>query len=158
TAIYRLPLFWSAVATLPFAAIEQAFLVASWRNGALSTGVLAVESTLLWSAEGFGLITCVLSEAQARISFAQRATIERQRTELAEERAKSDRLLLNVLPADVARRLREKNETIAEGFDDVTIVFADLVGFTPLASRLEPRVIVDLLSRLFSSFDDLAEA
>ena len=60
---------------------------------------------------------------------------ERALAELEVERAKSERLLLNVLPASVASRLKESDEVIADGFDAATVLFADIVGFTPLAQE-----------------------
>jgi len=70
--------------------------------------------------------------------------------------AESERLLLNVLPAPVAARLKESDQIIADGFGEVTVLFADIVGFTGLAERLAPREIVLLLDRVFSSWDALA--
>ena len=76
---------------------------------------------------------------------------------LKNEQEKSERLLLNVLPAPVAERLKHSEETIADGFPAATVMFADIVGFTRIASRLEPVQIFALLNRLFSAFDALAE-
>jgi class 3 adenylate cyclase len=73
------------------------------------------------------------------------------------EQEKSERLLLNVLPAPVAERLKHSQETIADGFPAATVMFADIVGFTQIAGRLEPVQIFALLNRLFSAFDALAE-
>jgi len=83
---------------------------------------------------------------------------ERALAELGVERAKSERLLLNVLPESIAARLKESDEVIAEGFDSATVLFADIVGFTPLAQRLEPAATVDLLDRIFAHWDALAES
>lgn len=76
---------------------------------------------------------------------------------LSIENAKSERLLLNVLPKEVAAILKDNQRTIAEHFDWATILFADMVGFTPLASALTPVQTVDLLNEVFSAFDVLAE-
>jgi adenylate cyclase len=73
------------------------------------------------------------------------------------ERQKSERLLLNVLPAPVAARLKEREEVIADDFEAVTILFADLVGFTPLAARLPAAELVSLLDNIFARWDHLAE-
>jgi len=91
--------------------------------------------------------------------------LQRAREELVEknaaleaERAKSERLLLNVLPAQIASRLKaEGDRTIADGFDEVTVLFADLVGFTNLSSRTEPGPLVSMLDGVFTAFDGLAE-
>ncbi len=82
---------------------------------------------------------------------------ERALAELGVEREKSERLLLNVLPASVADRLKESDEVIADGFDSATVLFADLVGFTPLAQNLPPAETVVLLDRVFAGWDALAE-
>jgi adenylate cyclase len=81
---------------------------------------------------------------------------ERALAELGVERAKSERLLLNVLPASVADRLKESDEVIADGFDSATVLFADIVGFTPLAQALTPADTVALLDRIFAAWDELA--
>nr|WP_306239347.1 adenylate/guanylate cyclase domain-containing protein [Ornithinimicrobium cryptoxanthini] len=104
-----------------------------------------------------GLATTYLLERGARDVFAQRRFIEAQTVALAEAHATSERLLLNVLPAKIAQRLEAGETTIADWFDDTTVLFADLVGFTPLATRLEPRATRDLLDRLFTGFDERAE-
>lgn len=84
---------------------------------------------------------------------------ERKRAEevLREEREKSERLLLTILPSSIAQQLKEKHGTIANRFSDVTILFADIVGFTPLSSSLPPERLVELLNQIFSSFDCLTE-
>ena len=70
---------------------------------------------------------------------------------------KAERLLLNVLPRSIADRLKEDPKSIADGFDAVTVLFADVAGFTPLSAALPPADLVDFLNRLFSEFDRLAE-
>jgi guanylate cyclase len=81
---------------------------------------------------------------------------ERALAELEVERAKSERLLLNVLPASVASRLKESDEVIADGYNAATVLFADIVGFTPLAQELAPAETVALLDRIFAGWDGLA--
>jgi guanylate cyclase len=71
--------------------------------------------------------------------------------------ARVEALLLNVLPADVAQRLQSDPNSIADHFDDTSILFADVVDFTPLSSRLDAREVVGLLDRLFTSFDELVD-
>ncbi len=67
------------------------------------------------------------------------------------------RLLLNVLPAKIADQLKRQDGIIAERFDDVSVLFTDIVGFTPLAAKLAPTEIVEMLNRLFSAFDELCD-
>jgi class 3 adenylate cyclase len=82
----------------------------------------------------------------------------RQRTqELTQEKQTSERLLLNVLPAPIADRLKTGENLIVDRFDAVSVLFADIVGFTTLSSRTTPEALVTMLNELFSSFDQLAE-
>jgi guanylate cyclase len=71
--------------------------------------------------------------------------------------ARVESLLLNILPEEIAERLQADPNAIADQFDEASILFADVVDFTPLASRLDAREVVELLDRLFTSFDDLVD-
>ena len=71
-------------------------------------------------------------------------------------RYQADALLLNVLPATIAARLKAGEAPIADGFDNVTVLFADIVDFTAISSEADPADIVNLLNDVFSDFDDLA--
>lgn len=76
---------------------------------------------------------------------------------LADEQEKSERLLLNILPKPIAERLKQGESTIADSFAEVTVLFADLVGFTKLSAHLSPAELVEMLNEIFSAFDELAE-
>ena len=71
--------------------------------------------------------------------------------------ARVETLLRNVLPDEIAQRLQSDPNSIADHFDEVSILFADVVDFTPLSSRLDAREVVGLLDRLFTSFDELVD-
>jgi adenylate cyclase len=73
------------------------------------------------------------------------------------EQERSERLLLNVLPAAIAARLKDGAGVIADGFDTVTVLFADIVGFTTFAQARPPTEVVSVLNQLFSMFDELAD-
>jgi class 3 adenylate cyclase len=75
---------------------------------------------------------------------------------LVVEHARSERLLLNILPKSISTRLKDDDKGIADGFAEVTVLFADLVGFTELSQRLSPAALVSMLNHVFSAFDDLA--
>ena len=69
----------------------------------------------------------------------------------------NERLLLNVLPASIANKLKQQVGIIADRFDDVSVLFADIVEFTPLSARLSPTELIESLNRVFSRFDELAD-
>ena len=73
------------------------------------------------------------------------------------ERSKANRLLLNVLPAQIAETLKDSDDTIARHYDSVSVLFADVVGSTPLFADLEPTEVVDWLNEVFSVLDDLVD-
>ena len=72
------------------------------------------------------------------------------------EKERSEQLLLNILPQAIVTRLNRDETLIADQLSDVTILFADLIGFTALSSKLPARDVVGLLNGLFSEFDRLA--
>lgn len=76
---------------------------------------------------------------------------------LEKEKSRSERLLLNILPAAVASKLKEKQRAIADSFAEATVLFADIVGFTQISAGIPPHDVVDLLNNIFSTFDQLAE-
>jgi class 3 adenylate cyclase len=131
----------------------------------LATLALYAASVLLWtnldpfvlSAHLFNLsfilltfgTTCLWREWSLRRDFEDLRRLTRERNVL-------DKLVSDVLPRDLLGRI-EAGERIAEAFGEVTILFADLVGFTRLTSRLAPRHLVEILDRMFSAFDDAVE-
>ena len=78
--------------------------------------------------------------------------------DLEEERAKSQRLLLNVLPQRIIDRLAAGETLIADGHEDVTVLFSDIVGFTTISSELAATALVSELNELFSGFDAICDA
>ncbi|MCM8594723.1 adenylate/guanylate cyclase domain-containing protein [Accumulibacter sp.] len=88
-------------------------------------------------------------KAQQRLQEAHRL--------LQVEQDRSERLLLNILPAPVARRLKDSDQTIADGFAEVSVMFADIVNFTRVAEGLTPQQVFTMLNKIFSCFDELAE-
>ena len=81
----------------------------------------------------------------------------REKTELIEQKNReNERLLLNILPGEIAARLKGGEHEIADSFADVTVLFGDLVGFTALSANVPANEIVDMLNGLFSRFDEAA--
>ena len=86
-----------------------------------------------------------------------RARLEVAHAKLQQEQDRSERLLLNILPAPIAERLKRSNAEIADGFSEVTVMFADIVSFTQIAEHMTPAEVFALLNRMFSEFDMIAE-
>lgn len=76
---------------------------------------------------------------------------------LRTERERAESLLLNMLPAEVAAELKQEGSTNPKRFDSMSVLFADIVGFTPLSSVMSPEEVVDSLNTVFTHFDHLAE-
>lgn len=83
--------------------------------------------------------------------------LEETCVQLLVQQDRAENLLLNILPAPIAHRLQNTNQTIADGFADVTVMFADIVNFTQLAASLSPNQVFTTLNQIFSAFDELAE-
>ena len=77
--------------------------------------------------------------------------------ELRVEQDRAENLLLNILPRSIADRLKADTATIADQFAAASILFADVVDFTPFAERLQPAEVVEMLDHLFTHFDLLAD-
>lgn len=101
------------------------------------------------------VVACGETEALLIVrDITQRKQMERA---LRLEQEKSERLLLNILPRSIAEQLKQQQVSIANRFEEATILFADLVNFTQLSAELSPIELVDLLNQIFSAFDQLAD-
>ena len=107
---------------------------------------------------GYSVWMAYTGERSSRRGYWNERIIAWQMDELAAEREKSERLLLNVLPASIAARLRDGDETIADSFAEVTVLFADIAGFTQYSAKVTPQELVSRLDAIFSAFDDIAGA
>lgn len=83
--------------------------------------------------------------------------LRRAREELRQMREKADSLLLNILPHSIADRLKNGERNLVEHFPEATILFCDIVGFTPLAAEMKPSELVDLLNHVFTEIDGLVD-
>ena len=97
----------------------------------------------------------------ATVAFTVLASFAQQRNEaltaLRAEQRRSESLLVNILPRAIVERLKAASEPIADDFPEASILFADVVNFTPLSERMSPAEMVGILDRLFSGFDALVE-
>lgn len=126
----------------------------------ISTGNLAARTNIAGNDEISVLGRAIDSMAGRLASAVRKAEqkaeeAEEQARALEDERHHSEKLLHNILPAIIADRLQKGESVIAETFPEVTVLFADIVGFTTLAAQLGPREIVSLLNDIFGRFDEL---
>src|SRR4029434_7359587 len=98
---------------------------------------------------------------RARVSELSKRSLRSMENEYRErieqEKKRSEALLRNILPPEIAIRLRKGETNIADHFEDATIIFTDVVGFTKITARMRAFEIVSCLNRLFSEFDRLAD-
>jgi class 3 adenylate cyclase len=106
---------------------------------------------------GGGLIVAWTLDRTSRESYRQRRIIEEQQKTIERERDRADDLLYNVLPAAIADRLKRDPARIAEHFDEVTVLFGDIAGFTPMSAEMSPQELVATLDEVFTAFDDIAQ-
>ncbi|MBK9394576.1 MAG: adenylate/guanylate cyclase domain-containing protein [Uliginosibacterium sp.] len=127
----------------------------------LSASTIPRRISLLFFALNFATIS-VLVYLSMRFAIHERnqtlVKLEDAHARLALEQARSERLLLNILPARIAERLKDPEATVVDGAQDVSVMFADIVNFTELAAHLPPEAVFALLNHVFGKFDDLAEA
>ena len=114
---------------------------------------MPTHTTVFFFALNFAAVSTIVF-LLLRYSATEKLKAHRQ---LQQEQLRSEHLLLNVLPGPVAERLKHSEQTIADGFADVSVMFADIVNFTRIAEGLSAQQVFALLNRIFSSFDELAE-
>lgn len=114
------------------------------------TVIFIVHNFFFLGANVIGMFTSYYLERYTRYDFIQKYTIQA-------ERDQADRVLYNVLPETIAERLKQNQETIAEEFDSASVLFTDIVNFTPISARFAPDKVFNLLNDLFSRFDELVE-
>jgi guanylate cyclase len=154
-------ILWSLLAPLGAVAFDRPARAWPWFAAFVAVVVLALVLSEVVRPDGanlpdafvrtFDVLNIVVVSFVAMLLL---VTFARGR-DTAQERVET--LLLNVLPADIAQRLQSDPNSIADHFDDASILFADVVDFTPLSSRLDAREVVGLLDRLFTSFDELVD-
>ncbi|MEG4290927.1 adenylate/guanylate cyclase domain-containing protein [Microcoleus sp. C2C3] len=127
-----------------------------WRSwGTLTMGMLWTLIPVTYMLTALSRTAQIEKLAGERIRQAEQLQAAYLQLEL--EQAKSEQLLLNVLPAAIALRLKANEHNIAESFAEVTVMFADIVGFTELSSRISATAVVEVLNDIFSAFDHLAD-
>jgi adenylate cyclase len=154
-------ILWSLLAPLGAVAFDRPGRAWPWFAAFVATALLSLGLSEIVRPDGadlpeafvrtFDILNIVVVSFVAMLLL---VTFARGR-ETAQARVEA--LLLNVLPAEIAQRLQSDPNSIADHFDDASILFADVVDFTPLSGRLDARDVVGLLDRLFTSFDELVD-
>ena len=91
------------------------------------------------------------------ITFIFSMVVWRQRNRISKEKVRSDNLLLNILPAEVAEELKTKGSADSKLIEEVTVLFTDFKGFTAISEKLTPKELVDDIHECFSAFDRIIE-
>lgn len=156
-AIFSIPFSMSAYLAWSFAAV----------NRSLKTQLQQVEILSKKSLEQEQEKQLMLESRQEELEkevavrttevMQQKAKIEQQHEALKAEKKKSDDLLLNILPAEVAEELKETGTTKAQHFDHVSVLFTDFVNFTQISEQLSPEELVQQLHECFRAFDEIIE-
>ena len=154
-------ILWSLLAPLGAVAFDRPGRAWPWFAAFVATMLLSIVLAEVVRPDGadlpsafvgtFRILNIVVVSLVAMVLL---VTFARER-DTAQARVES--LLLNVLPAEVAQRLQSDPHSIADHFEDASILFADVVDFTPLAGQLDAREVVGVLDRLFTSFDELVD-
>jgi class 3 adenylate cyclase len=158
--VSRLPLRYSALVGVAVIAIHN--VGALLYTDASTTQEAREAVTNLIFGDYFLLITAFIGTIGAYVLERSQRLLYLREQQLDEERGRSEGLLRNILPGPIADRLKERDPTadhgrIAQAYDEVTVVFADLVGFTGQSGRAEPPEVVDVLDEVFRRFDAIAE-
>lgn len=151
-SLSRLRFWYAVLANLvimigyEFASIEVKQLLAS------ETGIVifTMHNFFFLGANIIGMFASYALERYTRRDFLQKYTIQA-------ERDQADRVLYNVLPETIAERLKHNQETLAEEFNSASVLFADIVNFTPISARFAPDKVFNMLNDLFSRFDELVD-
>jgi adenylate cyclase len=134
--------------------LSVAYTVYDLSPGASQTPAYDIVSVIV--ANFIGILSGYSMEKYLRREFQLSRLLTEEQKLLQEEHVRSERLLHNILPVSIAEKLKRDTGTIAEGFADVSVLFADIVGFTTYCASLPPGETVDVLNEIFSCFDALA--
>jgi adenylate cyclase len=114
-----------------------------------------IRTYLMLAGIGVLLLLSIIFYRSIRQKQKAKAKIEKAYNEVERQKEKSDELLLNILPYEVAEELKEKGYTTAKAFDEVTVLFSDIKGFTNVAEKLTAQELVKEINTYFSAFDNI---
>lgn len=150
--MYQLRLLMGSITVLIYLLVFQYNLLYTFD---VSDSDLALLTFVCWLTFLFAIVAGYLSEKNERKIFLYQKTIEDKNILIAEEKQKSDDLLLNILPEHIVNKLKLNPTTIADHHQTSTVMFADIVGFTKLSQELSATDLVILLNQIFSEFDNM---
>jgi adenylate cyclase len=148
--IFSLPLSMSAYLAWSFAMVNKNLAIQLDKVNELS------QKTLEQEQEKQRILESQNDDLERQVAN-RTSELTHQKEALAIEKKKSDDLLLNILPAEVAEELKETGTTKAQSFDHVSVLFTDFVNFTQVSERLSPQELVEELHECFRAFDDIME-
>ena len=152
--ILRIRFKVSLIITFSYAIIAEYCVISS---GNFSNYEIYTSSSGIWLGFFIAMIAGYFFEKTNRKIFIQNTLIKEQQEALVNEQNKSEKLILNILPKEIAERLKNKDEIIAESFESASVLFADIVSFTTMSSKLKAEEVVSLLNEIFLLFDVLVE-
>ncbi len=158
---------WAIISPMAALVFDEPRRAPAWFLGYLALVILSgllqpyVRQSNSLSARQIVLFFVLNVGAVSSIVFILLYTFVRQRNALLAllrvEQAKSENLLLNILPPEIAAILKNEERTIADHFPGASILFADMVGFTPMTAAMAPAEMLDLLNEVFTYFDGLVD-
>jgi class 3 adenylate cyclase len=99
----------------------------------------------------------MMTYAFTRMSDEVTSLIDARTAEIKEIATKNEELLLNILPGSIVPRMLGEEKTIADSFEECSILFGDIVGFTPMSQKMDPKALVTMLNEIFTKFDDFSD-
>ncbi|MBU2514200.1 adenylate/guanylate cyclase domain-containing protein [bacterium] len=152
--IIRLRYIHAFVASLIYVAGYQIYLVFFCSVTSMHFLVLTY---VTWLMLGTACFAGYIQETINRRLFIQKKMIKEQQVQIKTEYDRAEGLLLNILPTSIAEKLKQDQSIIADSFDSISVLFADIVGFTKISERFTPQQLVSVLNEIFSKFDILVE-
>ena len=152
--LYRFQFLVSGLITFTYIAVFQIYILFVVE---LDQSQLLLLSAVAWTSQVFSFSLGFVYEKNQRIAFLQQQTINRQKEIIEQERNQSEKLLLNILPKEVAQELKVSGKAKPKRFDSVTLLFTDFQGFTQLVASISAITLVEELNDIFSHFDDVMD-
>jgi len=136
---------------------EKKDAVQTITRNALIAGLalMLILAVILYNRFRIKKIANIALEEKNQLILLEKANVEREKANVEHEKQRSDSLLLNILPAEVAEELKEKGTADAKQFDEVTVMFTDFKGFTHISEKLTPTELVTEIDTCFKAFDTI---